>query len=69
MSKSEELRNLLYDIANQLESARLKIYQEEKCDWEEESNQVDDKLFSLQSQIRNVSEEVEWMDFKEDYIE
>lgn len=68
MSKAEELRYLLCNIADQLENARLKIYQTEKCEWETEDNQIDDKLFSLQSQIRNVAEEVELIEFKADNV-
>jgi len=68
INKAEELKILVYDIANQLENARLKIYQTEKCSWEELGQEIDDKLFSLQSQIRNISEEIGWMDFKVDNI-
>lgn len=65
--KSDELANELQEIANQLEKCRLKIFQTPKCDDEEDIDYVDNRLFSLQSQIRDVSENVKYMFFEEDW--
>lgn len=50
----------LKEMANRIEQIRLELWQSEehaKCmDDEEEKRYVDDKLFSLQSQLRDVAE-------------
>ena len=67
MTKAEEFDGLLRDIANQLENARVKIFQEEKCAWEIEDNDyIDNRLFELQSQIRGIADIVNYIDFKID---
>ena len=63
MEKGEELSKGLIEIANTLENYRLKIYQTKTESWEDDKGYVDDRLFSLQSQIRNVAEIVEYMHF------
>lgn len=68
MRKSEELSIELTQIADTLENFRLKLYQTQKEPWETDSNFVDDTIFSLQSQIRNVAETVEYMDFVDDEV-
>jgi hypothetical protein len=51
---SEQLKR----VANELEKLRLGIYQETES--EEFHQEVDDELFSLQSQVRSVAEKVSW---------
>lgn len=69
--KSDELANELQEIANQLEKCRLKIFQTPKNnedeEYEEYVNNVDNQLFTLQSEIKNVSENVKYMFFEEDW--
>lgn len=64
--KSGQLERKLITIADTLEEERIKIYQEKTCSWEEDKKKVDDILFSLQSQIRKVAEQVGYMDFEVD---
>lgn len=61
-----QLEQELHDIADSLEEKRCKIFQQETCEWEEDKGYVDDRLFSLQSQIRQIAELVGYMDFKKD---
>ena len=66
--KSDELANELQEIANQLEKCRLKIFQTPKNNEDEEYvNNVYNQLFTLQSEIKNVSENVKYMFFEEDW--
>lgn len=66
--KSDELANELQEIANQLEKCRLKIFQTPTNNEDEEYiNNVDNQLFTLQSEIKNVSENVKYMFFEEDW--
>lgn len=66
LERCEELALGLIKIANDLENYRMKIYQEKTCNWEEDKQTVDDKLFKLQSDIRGVAEIVKYMDFEAD---
>ena len=59
---SDELRN----IADLLANERCRIFQQEVSDSENVKEYVDSRLFSLQSQIRDISEIVVYMDFKKD---
>lgn len=61
-----QLEQELRGIADSLEAERCKIFQQETCEWEEDKGYVDDRLFSLQSQIRQIAELVGYMDFKKD---
>lgn len=63
---AEQLEQELRGIADPLEAKRCKIFQPETCEWEEDKGYVDDRLFSLQSQIRQIAELVGYMDFKKD---
>lgn len=58
--KNEKFANRGRTIANDLESLRLEIFQ--SCT-DEEKQYIDDKLFSLQSQIRDLMYLVEVSDF------
>lgn len=58
--KNEKFANRGRNIANDLESLRLEIFQ--SCT-DEEKQYIDDKLFSLQSQIRDLMYLVEVSDF------
>lgn len=63
---ASQLEQELRDIADSLEEERCKIFQQETCEWEDDKGYVDDRLFSLQSQIRQIAELVGYMDFKKD---
>ena len=65
--KSEEFAKECTSIANQLEVFRLKIFQEPKQEDEEDINYVDNRLFTLQSEIRDISVIIENMFFEEDW--
>lgn len=58
MGKSEEFQKELIEMADALENLRMKIYQTKTNDVEDKK-EIDDKLFSLQSQIRDVGEIVQ----------
>ena len=64
--KSEELAKECTEIANRLETFRLKVFQEPKQEDKEYIDYVDDRLFKLQSQIRDISVIIENMFFEED---
>lgn len=65
MEKSEELYQNLIEVANTLEKLRLKIYQTKTNDVKDKK-EIDDKLFSLQSQIRDVGEMVQCVFYEDD---
>ena len=65
--KSEELANECTEIANKLEKFRLKVFQEPKQEDKEDIDYVDNRLFKLQSEIRDVSAIIENMFFEEDW--
>lgn len=47
---------LLKELANTIENTRLKIYSGLHVDLEDDKQEVDDKLFSIQSKLRDVAE-------------
>lgn len=65
--KSEELAIECTEIANKLEEFRLKVFQTPKQEDKEYIDYVDDRLFKLQSEIRDVSVIIENMFFEEDW--
>ena len=65
--KSEDLAKECTEIANRLEEFRLKVFQEPKLEDEEDITYIDTRLFTLQSQIRDISEIIENMWFEEDW--
>lgn len=65
--KSEELAKECTEIANKLEKFRLKVFQEPKQEDKEDIDYVDNRLFKLQSEIRDVSAIIENMFFEEDW--
>ena len=50
---------LLKEIANTIENTRIEIYSGSHIDLEDDRQDVDDKLFSIQSRLRNVAEIIE----------
>jgi hypothetical protein len=50
---------LLKDLANTIENTRLEIYSGLHIDLDDHRQEVDDKLFSIQSRLRNVAELIE----------
>lgn len=65
--KSEELARECTEIANKLEEFRLKVFQAPKQEDKEDIDYVDNQLFKLQSEIRDVSAIIENMFFEEDW--
>ena len=59
--KSEELTRECTEIANKLE-----VFQAQKQEDKEDIDYVDDRLFKLQSEIRDISAIIENMFFEED---
>lgn len=64
--KSEELTRECTEIANKLEAFRLKVFQAQKQEDKEDIDYVNDRLFKLQSEIRDISAIIENMFFEED---
>ena len=50
---------LLKDLADTIENIRLEIYSGLHIDLEDQRPEVDDKLFSIQSRLRDVAEIIE----------
>ena len=50
---------LLKELADIIENTRIEIYSESHIDLEDDRQEVDDKLFSIQSKLRNVVELIE----------
>lgn len=61
--KSEELTRECTEIANKLEAFWLKVFQAQKQEDKEDIDYVDDRLFKLQSEIRDISAIIENMFF------
>ena len=63
MNKEEMYENKLRTIANQIEELRLEMYQQIN-DTDEDKEYFDDKLFSLQSQLRELATTAGLLDYK-----
>jgi len=50
---------LLKELADTIENTRIEIYSGLHIDLEDDRQEVDDRLFSIQSRLRNVTELIE----------
>ena len=60
---NERYENIIRTIANQLEELRLEMYPQIQ-DNDEDKQYFDDKLFSLQSQLRNLATTAGLLEYK-----
>lgn len=60
---NEKYENIIRTIANQLEELRLEMYPQIQ-DNDEDKQYFDDKLFSLQSQLRNLATTAGLLEYK-----
>ena len=60
---NEKYENIIRTIANQLEELRLEMYPQIQ-DNDEDKQYFDDKLFSLQSQLRELSTTAGLLEYK-----
>ena len=63
MNKEEMYENKLRTIANQIEELRLEMYPQIQ-DSDEDKQYFDNKLFSLQSQLRELATTAGLLDYK-----
>ena len=63
MNKEEMYENKLRTIANQIEELRLEIYPQIN-DTDEDKQYFDDKMFSLQSKLRELATTAGLLDYK-----